>query len=182
MRVKSLRGAVGAALVLAGAMGGASAQTLPSPAPVQAQSQPPSQPKPPRFEEIVSRMSTPGQAIMVEAVNKSAYERKKLQALKSTREQILTLIAAPQVDADALTKAFERERILSQKLQAARHEALLKATSRLSQADRQIFAEGLRATRLHIPGETIRQIRQRTEEARKACAENKQAAPDKAAR
>jgi len=176
MRVKVL--ALAAGLTLAGAAGLAGAQTTPPSPPANA----PAQPAPPRFHEIVSRMSSQGQSIMAEAVSKSAREKKKLAALKETREQILTLIAAPQLDSEALAKAFERERILSQKLQATRQEALLKASTRLSAEDRKFFAEGLRSTRLHIPGETIRQIQKKAEENRKKCPHDTETAAAKAAR
>jgi len=165
MRASALRMAVVAGLVLSGSAALASAQTPPPPAPGAA----PAQPAPPRFSEIVNRMSTQGQAIMVEAVSKSGHEKKKLKALKEVREQILTLIAEPQLDSEALARALERERVLSQKMQTARHEALLRAATRLSPEDRKIFAEGLRATRLHIPGETVRQIQQKMHQADSKC-------------
>lgn len=176
MRVTVMALAVG--LVLAGPAGLANAQ-MPPPSP---QGGAPTPPPPPRFHEIVSRMSPQGQTIMAEAVSKNSREQRKLDALKATREQILTLIAAPQLDAEALARAFERERILSQKLQATRQASLLKAATRLSAEDRKFFAEGLRSTRLHIPGETVRQIQKRAEENREKCPHDQEAAAQKAAR
>lgn len=169
MRAGVLRVVMLAGLALAGTAGLAGAQTPPPPPGA-------AEPSPPRFPEIVSRMSAQGQAVMVEAVSRSGHEKKKLKALKNERERILTLIAAPQLDAEALARALERERILSQKMQTARHEALLRAATRLSPEDRQIFAESLRATRLHIPGETVRQIQQRAQDGGSRCREDAKAA------
>lgn len=175
MRNSVLRAAIIAGLAGAGLMGAGTAapvlaqQAGPQTAPQAVLQAAPAQPAPPRFPEIVSRMSEQGQGIMVEAVRKSSYEKKKLKALKEERERILTLIAAPQLDREALARALERERVLSQKMQSARHEALLRAATRLSAEDRKIFAEGLRATRLHIPGETVRQIQQKMREGSHRC-------------
>ncbi|MGK2284965.1 periplasmic heavy metal sensor [Pedomonas sp. V897] len=154
-----------AGLVLAGVAGPVHALTPPSSpsGPVSS----PEVPRPPRFQEVIAPMSPAGRAIMEDAVRKSAAEQQILDALKQTREDILRLIAAPNLDAEALEAAFMRERKLSFKLQAGRHDALLKAAGRLSPEDRQIFAEGLRATRLHIPGETVKQI----QKAKERCAE-----------
>lgn len=175
MRVTVL--ALAAGLVLAGPAGLALAQTPPPAGGAQAQ------PPLPRFHEIVGRMSVQGQAIMAEAVGQSSREQRKLDALKETREHILTLIAAPQLDAEALGAAFERERVLSQKIQARRQASLLKAATLLSAEDRKLFAEGLRSTRLHIPGETVRQIQQkRAEDTRQTCPQDKTTAPLKATR
>ena len=166
--VLALATGVAVSLAVAGTAGLASAQT----AKASAQTAPESAGKPaaPRFQDIVSGMSAPGQAIMAEALSKTGREQRKLDALKATREQILTLLAAPQFDAGALAKAFERERILSQKVQADRQASLLRAATQLSAEDRKLFAEGLRSTRLHIPGETVRQIQQKAEESRRKCA------------
>lgn len=167
MRVKVLARSVGVAacLAVAGMAGLAGAQTAPQGGPV-----------PPRFEDIVKRMSPEGQAIMAEAVSRSTREQRKLDALKATREQILVLLAAPQLDSEALARAFERERILSQKVQANRQASLLQAATELSAEDRKLFAEGLRSTRLHIPGEPARQIARKAEQTRQGnCAADKPA-------
>lgn len=178
MRLQVL--ALAAGLVLTGPVIPAMAQTPQTPPPPSSGTQ--AQPPLPRFHEIVGRMSAEGQAIMAEAVGQSSREQRKLDALKETRVQILTLIAAPQLDAEALGAAFERERVLSQKVQARRQAALLKAATLLSAEDRKLFAEGLRSTRLHIPGETVRQIQKRSAESRKTCPHAEEEAAPKAAR
>ena len=160
-----------AALMLSGMAGSASAQVPPPPPPGKAAV--PS--SPPRFHDIISRMSPEGRAIMAEAVKKGAPEKKNWYALKETREQILEIIAAPQLDEDALGQAFERERVLSQKHQAGRHEALLQAARQLSPTDRKLFAEGLRSTKLHIPGEAIKHIKKQADQVKKSCPHNKAA-------
>ncbi|MCH8684587.1 periplasmic heavy metal sensor [Pedomonas mirosovicensis] len=137
-------------------------------------------PRPPRFHEVIARMSPEGREIMAEAVRKGAPEKRNWEALKETREEILRLIAAPNLDTEALEGAFVRERKLSLKLQAGRHEALLKAAGRLSPEDRQIFAEGLRATRLHIPGETIKQIQKAKDRCRNEKGQNEKGGDRKA--
>lgn len=176
MRNSVLRLAMMAGLAGAGLMGASTGALAQQAAPQAVQTaaqtgtaQQDPRPAPPRFSEIVSRMSEQGQGIMVEAVRKSSHEKQKLRALKAERERILTLIAAPQLDRDALARALERERVLSQKMQTSRHEALLRAATRLSAEDRKIFAEGLRSTRLHIPGETVRQIQQKMQDSASKC-------------
>lgn len=139
---------------------------------------PPGPPPLPGFHSIVSRMSPEGRTMLHEAMKKAAPEKEDWKALKATREEILKLMAAPKLDVDALERMFERERALSVKLQSRRHEALLKAARRMSTEDRQIFAEGLRNTKLHIPGETVKMIYKRSVETQVRCRQDSRSEGD----
>ncbi|MEX6723277.1 periplasmic heavy metal sensor [Parapedomonas caeni] len=104
-------------------------------------------PDPAMDRMIISRLSPAGRKILADSFRKGMPDEKERRALDTVREQILDLISAPRLDAKALDAAFMRERQLSTAMQTRRQQAMLDTFKKLSPADRQIFAKGLREIR-----------------------------------
>lgn len=105
---------------------------------------------------IINRLSPEGRKVLEESFRKGMPSETERRALDTVRAQILNLISAPRLDAKALDAAFARERQLSTAMQTRRQQAMLETFKKLSPADRQIFAKGLREIRPDIRKRMIR--------------------------
>lgn len=93
-----------------------------------------------------SSLSEPGRAVMREAMRGAREDRRSdREAVRATRERMLTLLDAERLDTAALRRAMDEERELASASRERAQAALLAGFAKLSPADRRAYVADARA-------------------------------------
>lgn len=103
-----------------------------------------------RLRDLMATLSPAGQKVMEDDLARAmARGRPHHGDLMQLRREIGALMRADRFDAEALRRAFGRERALAEQVQAAHHERVIATLSRLSPADRKAMAAWIDRKREH---------------------------------
>jgi len=103
-----------------------------------------------RLRDLMATLSPAGQKVMEEDLARAmARGRPHRGELMQLRREIGALMRADRFDAEALRRAFARERALAEQVQTAHHERVIATLSRLSPADRKAMASWIDRKREH---------------------------------
>jgi uncharacterized membrane protein len=110
-------------------------------------------------------MSAEGRATLRQAMKPQQTPQDR-EAVRAARQRVLNLLAAEKLDVAAVRRAQAAERELVLKQHERQQEAMLAAYQKLSAADRQAFAAGMRDREERML-ESLKRARQRIEEMEK---------------
>jgi uncharacterized membrane protein len=93
------------------------------------------------LRQALDAMSPEGRVAVLQSMRDSRPSVAEEEAMRQVRRDIIVLMGADKLDAEALRKAMARERDLAQRNQARRHDVTVQTLQKLSAADRKIYVD-----------------------------------------